>query len=166
MLFCTVWRVTHGRYHVNVQPANTLRPFASSQSLLACFIFLSPKVAGGGKIASLLLISRSKENQIVRMMRPLPNYLKMHRKKAGYTQTFLGMLLGGKDGSEISRYERGIRKPGPINLAMLEIIFGVSRHELFPGIVEVDPGQIHQRVITVLNIGCAIVRDKKSTTCR
>ena len=75
----------------------------------------------------------------------------MHRTKSGYSQQELGEILGGLDGSEISRYEKGTRQPSPINLATLELVFGVSRHELFPYIEYVDPGQLRRPIVALLN---------------
>src|SRR3989344_3626830 len=49
-----------------------------------------PRNCQSGKIATLPAILRSKENHSVRPMKPLPNYLKMHRIKAGYSQKELG----------------------------------------------------------------------------
>ena len=136
------------------------RQFSARKHLASiCFVavsfdmiyFLIPRSCQSGKIATLPAILRSKENQSVRPMIPLPNYLKMHRIKAGYSQKELGEILEGLDGSEISRYEKGTRQPGLTIVASLEIIFGVSRHELFPRLAEVDPGQIQRRVTGLLN---------------
>lgn len=66
--------------------------------------------------------------------RPLPNYLRTYRKKAGLTQQDFAFLLGVKDGAQVSRYEKGHRLP-PLRTALVcEAVLGVEVSELFAGI--------------------------------
>ncbi|MHB8256619.1 MAG: helix-turn-helix transcriptional regulator [Acidiferrobacterales bacterium] len=64
------------------------------------------------------------------------NYLRAHRKRAGFTQYELAVLLGCKDGANVSRYERLCRAPNLETAFACQAIFGVSAHELFPGIYQ------------------------------
>jgi transcriptional regulator with XRE-family HTH domain len=63
------------------------------------------------------------------------NYLRGHRSRWGLSADELARLLG-RDASSVSRLERRGQIPsGKIALG-LEVIFGVSPRELFPGIYE------------------------------
>jgi transcriptional regulator with XRE-family HTH domain len=42
---------------------------------------------------------------------PIANYLRTYRKRSGLTQSEVAFLLGCKDGTKISRYERRHRLP-------------------------------------------------------
>lgn len=64
---------------------------------------------------------------------PLSNYLRTHRKRSGLAQHELAELLGSKNGSKVSRYERGERNPSFATLIACEIIFGIPLTELFRG---------------------------------
>jgi transcriptional regulator with XRE-family HTH domain len=64
---------------------------------------------------------------------PLPQYLKMFRKRSGLSQRELAALLGCKSGSKISRYERGGRRPTFEALLAYEVIFRVALDGLFRG---------------------------------
>lgn len=64
---------------------------------------------------------------------PLPNYLKMFRKRSGLSQRELAYLLGGKTGSKVSRYEHGRRLPAFETLLAYEVVFRVGLDALFRG---------------------------------
>lgn len=66
--------------------------------------------------------------------KPLPNYLRMYRKRMGLTQSDLTYLLGRAHRSKISRYERGVRIPTLRTIIALEIVFGAPMEKLFAGI--------------------------------
>ena len=66
------------------------------------------------------------------------------------SQLDLGRILGSQDGSEISRYEKGLRLPPEKHLAILEKIFNVSRFDLFPGLADSD-NTLRERVAALLN---------------
>ena len=69
------------------------------------------------------------------MKRHLAIYLRTHRRRWGLTQRELARLLGLKSGTQVSRLERGTRKPTfPIVVACV-VIFGVQGGELFPAIM-------------------------------
>lgn len=56
-------------------------------------------------------------------MSPSSNYLRMYRKKSPLTQSDVGFLVGIKDISNISRYEKGLRQ------ATIEFL--LNYHHLF-----------------------------------
>jgi transcriptional regulator with XRE-family HTH domain len=60
-------------------------------------------------------------------------YLRTHRKKWGLSQRELARLIGTKDGATISRLERLRRSPGIQAAFAIEILFGLSLREMFPG---------------------------------
>lgn len=63
----------------------------------------------------------------------LPQYLHTHRKRMGLSQREVGTLLGLRDGSKVSRYERGVRLPPLLTTIGLAIIFRAPLQELFGG---------------------------------
>src|SRR2546428_3910907 len=70
------------------------------------------------------------------MSRRLDNYLRMYRRRAGLSQKEMAFLLGCREESKVSRYERRIRHPNLKTLAAYEAIFGVATRDLFAGVFE------------------------------
>ena len=68
------------------------------------------------------------------MINTLSNYLRTYRKRSGLSQAELGLLLGGRDRSKVSRYERTARLPNLDTVFAYEVIFGVPARELFAGL--------------------------------
>lgn len=66
----------------------------------------------------------------------LPNYLRRHRKRDGFTQEQLAYLLGCRSSSKVSRYERFLRVPNLETALACEAIFHVPTRELFAGIYQ------------------------------
>lgn len=64
----------------------------------------------------------------------LPTYLKSLRRRHGLTQKELAYLCGMDGGTQISRYEHGVRDPSLGALIALLIVFGTKPAELFPGL--------------------------------
>jgi transcriptional regulator with XRE-family HTH domain len=75
--------------------------------------------------------------------RKLPNYLRTHRRRVGYSQEDLACLLGGKEGNKISRYERRECLPSLKTALAYEAIFGVPVQELFAGVYEEVEKNVH-----------------------
>lgn len=67
------------------------------------------------------------------MAKPLPNYLRMYRRRTHLTQDEIAFLIGGRDGSRLSRYERFRRVPTLEAALALEAALGVPVSELFRG---------------------------------
>ena len=65
--------------------------------------------------------------------RRLPNYLRMYRKRAGFSQVEVARLLGTLDGAKVSRYERNTRVPTLKTALTYEAIFRTPVSELFAG---------------------------------
>lgn len=70
------------------------------------------------------------------MPKPLPNYLRTHRRRLGLSQDDIGFLMGLADGAAVSRYERRVRLPTLEGTLAIEAIYGRPTHELFPGVYE------------------------------
>ena len=68
--------------------------------------------------------------------RKLPNYLRMHRKRAGLSQDEVAFLLGCRTGAKVSRYERFARRPSLETAFAYEVIFGVPPKELLAGVYD------------------------------
>jgi transcriptional regulator with XRE-family HTH domain len=72
-------------------------------------------------------------------------YLRTFRRRSGLTQSELAFLLGAKDGTLVSRYERLSRRPNLRSALGLQAVFGVSADHLVPGIcAEVDRSVIRR----------------------
>ncbi len=70
------------------------------------------------------------------MSSTLPNYLRTHRKRAGFTQNETAFLIGLKGGGRISRYENFSRLPDLRTAFAYEVVFHTSLRKLFAGIFE------------------------------
>src|SRR2546426_12199858 len=70
------------------------------------------------------------------MSRRLANYLRTYRKHAGFSQKETAFLLGCREESKVSRYERRIRHPSLETAIAFRRVFGVAIEELFAGVVE------------------------------
>ena len=66
--------------------------------------------------------------------RRLPNYLRTYRKHSGLSQSDISFLIGLKDKSELSRYERRVRQPSLRTALACQEIYGTPVSELFAGI--------------------------------
>jgi transcriptional regulator with XRE-family HTH domain len=64
--------------------------------------------------------------------RPIPNRLRLHRKRMGYTQVSVATLLGLYDSVSISQWEKGLLLPNTLNLIKLSLIFRTFPNELYP----------------------------------
>lgn len=63
----------------------------------------------------------------------LPNCLRVHRKRLGFSQRDIAFLLGGRDSSRPSRYEHFSCTPVLRTALALAVILRVSVQELFSG---------------------------------
>lgn len=78
-------------------------------------------------------------------MRKLANHIRAHRKRLGFKQADLALLMNRK-WSNVCRNERRHSEPALRTAIRFAIILQVSVEELFPGIVEVEQIQIRERV--------------------
>ncbi|MBK9962479.1 MAG: helix-turn-helix transcriptional regulator [Saprospiraceae bacterium] len=79
-------------------------------------------------------------------MSPSSNYLRMYRKKSPLTQSDMGFLVGIKDISNISRYEKGQRQPTIEFLLNYHHIFEISIETFFEPQSELVKGQLTERI--------------------
>jgi len=79
------------------------------------------------------------------MSHKLENYLKTYRKHSGLTQDEIAFLLGHKNGTKISRFERFTRKPDLQTALAYQLIFGTPAEVIFPGIYQNVERQIINR---------------------
>lgn len=75
----------------------------------------------------------------------LPNYLRAHRKRAGFSQREIAQLLGSSSSAKVSHYERFLREPTLKNALVCEIIFDTPVRELFAGAFEQAEKEVRQR---------------------
>ncbi|WP_176761145.1 helix-turn-helix domain-containing protein [Desulforhopalus singaporensis] len=68
------------------------------------------------------------------MSPPLQQYLKAHRKKAGFSQNDVAFLLGKKSGSHVSRFEQSKTIPDLCTSLSYQILFNVPLDTLFAGV--------------------------------
>ena len=66
--------------------------------------------------------------------RPLPNYLRSHRKAFGLTQIEVGQILGWKDGHNVYLHEHYERIPPLEVVIAYEVLFGTPASELLAGV--------------------------------
>ena len=71
------------------------------------------------------------------MSSTLPNYLRTHRKKAGFTQNETAFFIGLSSGGRISRYENFSRLPNLKTAFAYEALFHTSAREIFAGVFEI-----------------------------
>ena len=61
----------------------------------------------------------------------LVNYLRTHRRKAGFSQDEVAFLLGVNCGTAVSRHERSSREPNLKNALAYSIIYNTVANELY-----------------------------------
>jgi transcriptional regulator with XRE-family HTH domain len=78
--------------------------------------------------------------------RPLKNYLRTYRRKAGLSQEEMAFLLGRKHKAQFSRYEK-YRCVPPLQMALAcEALFRVPASKLFAGISDATTREIDGRI--------------------
>jgi transcriptional regulator with XRE-family HTH domain len=75
----------------------------------------------------------------------LPNYLRMNRKRLGFSHDEVAFLLGAQNGTKICRYERRNRDPGFHTALAFEAIFQRPIRELFAGVYDEVAREIANR---------------------
>ena len=82
----------------------------------------------------MLAVILKEKNQ--KKIKKVKNYLWTFRKRAGYSQKQAARILGHKDTSQISRYERGARIPSLETVIKMEIAYDTPVDRLFGGLLE------------------------------
>jgi transcriptional regulator with XRE-family HTH domain len=80
------------------------------------------------------------------MLHKLTNYLRAHRKRAGFTQDEVAYLLGCRSGAKVSRYERFTRQPNLPTVFAYEAIFQTPARELFGGVAQATARTTAKRI--------------------
>ena len=84
------------------------------------------------------------------MASPLHNYLRMYRKRAGFSQAEIAFLFGAENPAKVSRYERAHRQPSLRTILAHEAIFQVSSRDLFAGTFQNTKRGIQKRAAILL----------------
>ena len=79
------------------------------------------------------------------MIAPLRTYLKMYRKRAGFTHGDVAFLLGAMSGSTVSRHERTRRLPVLRTALMYEFILDATVRDLYEGVFREAQVQVRER---------------------
>ncbi|MBI1784308.1 hypothetical protein HYR69_04115 [Candidatus Sumerlaeota bacterium] len=77
--------------------------------------------------------------------KPLKNYIRSARKRAGLTQDDLAYLLGGRGGKLVSRYELFERQPMLPAALACQLALGVPVGELFGGVYQAARHTVQHR---------------------
>lgn len=77
------------------------------------------------------------------MQRPIATRLKAERLKWGMTQGDLAPILLIRHATQLSRIERGLRKPSAHTVLASAMVFGLGPDRLYPGISE----QVEDKVV-------------------
>jgi hypothetical protein len=78
--------------------------------------------------------------------KPLVNYVRVHRRKAGLSQRELGTVLGYRDEGAVAKHERFDTLPPFLSALGYEAIFRVSVAEIFPGLKQVVEFGVEKRI--------------------
>lgn len=82
------------------------------------------------------------------MSRPtLNNYLRMHRRLSYLSQHEMGILVGSKNGAQISRHEHSRRLPSMSTVLAYQAIFAVEVDKLFPGVKQRIASEVVRRAV-------------------
>jgi transcriptional regulator with XRE-family HTH domain len=82
--------------------------------------------------------------------RKLPNYLRLHRKRIGFSEDEIAFLLGVHTAGQVSRYEHFHRVPSLLTALAYHVIFRTSPPELFGGKYQKVEQQIRRRAKRLL----------------
>jgi transcriptional regulator with XRE-family HTH domain len=83
----------------------------------------------------------------------IPNSLKKYRKRAGLKQKEVAKIIGLKSSSLISRWERGICFPKPLNMFKLAILYQTMVDALFYDVRRTLIEEIKESKRNVMNEG-------------
>jgi hypothetical protein len=84
-------------------------------------------------------------------IQPLPQYLRMHRRRAALTQPELAWLLGFPTRSKVVAYESGPVQRAARDLLGYEVVFNTCLGELFEGARHAIYTQIERRARKLLD---------------
>lgn len=93
---------------------------------------------------------------------PLTTYLRMFRKRTGFTHEEVAFLCGGMCGSSISRHERGKQLPMLKTALMYEFILQTSVRDLYVGLFHDARASVRERAGGL----CASLGRRRKTASR
>ena len=79
-----------------------------------------------------MFVGRHVPTDIGPMHHKIPSYILTHRKRWALTQKELARLFGAKSETQVSRWERSIRKPTLHVVLASQVIFGETPEDMFP----------------------------------
>jgi transcriptional regulator with XRE-family HTH domain len=82
--------------------------------------------------------------------RTIPNSLKRYRKARGLQQKEVAKILGIKNASMISRWEKGICLPSTMNLFRLAVVYRTMVDALYIDLLRASRADLHKREKRVL----------------
>ncbi len=83
-------------------------------------------------------------------MSKLINHIRAHRKRLGFNQVDLALLMN-RESSHVSRNERRLSEPTLRSAIRYSIILQVSVEDLFPGVVDLELIHIKERLVEKLS---------------
>ncbi len=95
----------------------------------------------------------------------LQHYLRTFRRRSGFSQQEIALLLGTSSGTKVSRYEGFKRFPSVISIFAYEIIFNQPIRELFAGTYTLVRRDVRARAEQLLN-ALSSVRKSDARTSR
>jgi transcriptional regulator with XRE-family HTH domain len=78
-------------------------------------------------------------------MQRIPNRLKRCRKERGLSQTEVARILGVKNSVMISRWEKGLALPSPMNIFKLAAIYRTMTDALYTDLLASLRGEMQKR---------------------
>lgn len=100
----------------------------------------------------------------------LDNYLRMYRRRAGLSQDEMAFILGAKEGTKVSRYERFARTPTLETAYAYEVVFQETANALFGGIYDKVERRTLKRIRTLVarleHEGSSRLTDRKLAVLR
>lgn len=75
----------------------------------------------------------------------IPNNLRKFRKMSGYTQKQVAFFLGVENAGMISRWEKGLRFPSPVNIFRLAALYHTMVDALYFSLLRVVRREIQVR---------------------
>ena len=97
------------------------------------------------------------------MQKPLDNYLRAHRKRAGLTVAEVAYLIGKEHGSTVSRHELGTQAIDLETALAYCSLFGVEATELFEGRAVEVQRELRERAAVLAETLRAVGRRKRAT---
>jgi transcriptional regulator with XRE-family HTH domain len=84
---------------------------------------------------------------------PIPNCLRKYRRARGLKQKEVAQILGLKNSSMISRWERGVCLPSALNVFRLASLYATPVEALFADLLEVLRRRLGRREEKIFNGG-------------